>query len=489
MPDAGELAQGPSRRNPVPPPLRARRADRCSVLFVLLGLGFGVAFALLTPPFWGQDEIGHVARAYAVAHGDVLPQRIPSADGVDYGGAVPVTVQELADHAQANFVPPVPPPPQVDDPAEYRRLAGRPLDAPLADRSYPNTAGYSPLPYLPSAVALRLAEATGSSVGTALLLMRLADLVTWTALTCVALWSLRHHAVKWLLFVVALLPMTVFEAATVTADTLTNALALLLSALVVKAVFLRRDLTRTETLLLLAVAVLLPLAKPSYVLLTPLVLAVPPGRLGLPRWRRPAAVAATALGVLAFMAWSAASSDVRAALHRMRPGMDIAPDRQLAYVLTHLPQFARATARTLARQHDQYVSQVFGHLGATYVPVPLSVVVCCLVALLLAAGASDRLTAARWQVVAAALLVLLNVAAILVLEYLIWSPVGSPEIEGVQGRYFIPLALVTAAVVLQLVPLRLQVPTRRTAYGVTAAIVVLVTLGLSVSVSALAVTV
>jgi Predicted membrane protein (DUF2142) len=466
-------------------PGRTRHIDRCSAVFVLLSLLFGIAFALLTPPMWGQDEPAHFGRAYAVAHGQLLPEQVPSTGGVDYGGQVPATVQALAEYAGANFAPPPPPPPQVADPGEYRRLASRPLDAPLVDRGFPNTSAYSPLPYVPSVIGLRLAEAAGGSVGSAILLMRLCDLVAYTAIVWAALWFLRRHAVRWVVFVVALLPMTVYEASTVTADTLTNALAILLGALFVKAVFLRRDLTRTETGLLLASAVLLPLAKPLYVLLTLLLLVVPAERLALRRWRRPATVGGTVVGVLAFGAWFAASSGVQQAMHHMRPDVaTIAPGEQLRYVLTHLPQFVRTVLRTLARQGDVFVSQLFGHLGSTYVPVPLSAVLCCLVAALLAAGLAERLSATRRQVAAAAALVVLTAAAVFVVEYLDWSPVGAPVIEGVQGRYFLPLVVVAEAVVLQVVPLRLHVPTERIRLGVTASIVALMALGLARSVLA-----
>ncbi len=483
---AGRSAEDPLTAAPATTSTPPRRIDRCSAVFVLLSLVFGVAFALLTPPLWGQDEDSHVERAYAISHGHLLPERIPWAGGVNYGGTIPATVQALSEYAVTNFRPPAPPPPQVTDPGEYRRLASQPLQAPLVDTAFPNTSVYSPLPYVPSVIGLRLAEAAGGSVGSAILLMRMCHLLAYTAIVWAALWSLRRHAVKWVVFVVALLPMTVYEAATVTADTLTNALAILLGALFVKAAFLRRDLTRTETGLLLASAVLLPLAKPSYVLLTPLLLVVPAGRLALPHWRRLTTVGSTVLGVLAFGAWFAVSSGVQAALHFMRPGVDVAPGTQLHYVLTHVPQFLRTTLRTVARQGDVYVSQLFGHLGSTYMPVPLTAVISCLVAALLAAGISERLSATRWQLTTAAALVLVNTAAIFFIQYLHWSPVGSPVIEGVQGRYFIPLLIVAAAVVLQTVPLRLHIPTERIRRGVTTSIVALTTLGLARSALAFA---
>ena len=43
--------------------------------------------------------------------------------------------------------------------------------------------------------------------------------------------------------------------------------------------------------------------------------------------------------------------------------------------------------------------------------------------------------------VISAYLILLSVGAVFLIEYLTWTPVDLPWIEGVQGRYFIPLAL------------------------------------------------
>jgi uncharacterized membrane protein len=34
-----------------------------------------------------------------------------------------------------------------------------------------------------------------------------------------------------------------------------------------------------------------------------------------------------------------------------------------------------------------------------------------------------------------------TVAALFLIEYLLWTPVGDPAIYGIQGRYFIPLAI------------------------------------------------
>ncbi|MGW4591129.1 DUF2142 domain-containing protein [Amycolatopsis thermoflava] len=453
-------------------------ADPCVLAFVLLSLVFGGVFAVITPPLWGFDEFTHVGRAYAVDHGRMLPRRIPDSLGY-YGGEVPSTITDLIGHAAPNYLAPPPPPaPSVVDPGEYERLLDHPLESPPVLLGFGNTSAYSPVAYLPSAIGLRVTETLGGSVGTTLTVMRLADVLAYTALVATALRLLRAHRFKWVVFVVASLPMTVFQAGTISADAVTNALAILFSALFVRATFLRHRLGPWPTALLVASAVLLPLAKPTYVLLALLLLVVPADRLSL--WRGGRALAAAA-GLAGFAAWTAVSARTSESMHLMRPGETVDPGAQTDFVLGHPGEFLQVLVRTFVYQENSYFTQFFGTLGFTWVPVPATAVVCCLLAVGLALGMGDRLTAPPSRTAVTAAVVLLGVAAVFGTLYLEYSPVGYHLIAGVQGRYFIPLAIVAAAVVLRVVPLRLRLPDPRAARGTAGAVVTLMSIALALS--------
>lgn len=428
---------------------RLPAVDRCGAVFVLLSLGFGIAFALINPPLWGQDEFSHVARAFAIDHGHVRPQPFTEGNGTNYGGLVPEPARALRDLVLDNLRHAT----RVLDPARENALASRPIDSPLVYAGFPNSSAYSPVPYLPSVVGLRVAELVGGSLGLAVLSMRLANLLVYTAIVWLAVWSLRATRFRWLVFCVALLPMSVYDAAMVTADTLTNALAILLSALVVKAVFLRRELSRAESILLLASAVLTPLAKPTYAVLALLVLAVPRELLSVPRIAARGSVAA---GIVLCGAWALLASGVDTAMQYMRPDAVLNPRTQIDAMVLHFPRFAVTAVRTVAHLGDDYLNQFVGSLGIVYLPAPLSAVLCWTLAAVLAAGHAERLAASRRQWLAVLAVVAFNVVAVFVAEWVEWSRVGAPVIEGVQGRYFIPLAVATAALVLQWVPLRFE---------------------------------
>jgi uncharacterized membrane protein len=313
------------------------------------------------------------------------------------------------------------------------------------------------------------------SVGTAVTLMRICGVLAFAALVWLALRALRQYRLKWLVFVVSLLPMTVYEAGVITADALTDGLAILFGALFAKATFLKARLSTFETVLLGASAILLPLAKPSYVILALLLLVVPAAQ--LPVWRHSRLVV-TAVGLAAFAVWTKLSAGTAAGMGIMRPGTVVDPGQQTHYVLTHLPQFLLVIARTVVYQSDGYLVELFGTLSWTFVWVPAPAIISCTAAGVIAFGMAGRLSADRWRLIATAVLVLANFAAVFAALYLDFTPVGNYQIEGVQGRYFIPMAVLGMVAFAQLVPLRLHLPTPRIARSSATAVVALMSVAL-----------
>lgn len=458
---------------------RFGRLDHCGLLFVLLSLTFGAFFAVITPSFWGYDEFEHFGRAYAIDHGRILPQQATGSDVYGTGG-IPSSAHDLRDHAVHNFVNPgTPPDAAVTEPGTFHRLEQQPLETPLRTALFANTSAYSPVAYGPSVLALRVAELSDASVGTAITLMRLAGVLAYTGLVWLGLHALRGHRFKWLVFVVALLPMAVYESATITADAVTNAMAILFGALFVKATFLKQALPKWESILLVASALLLPVTKPTYALLALLLLFVPGARLAL--WRGTKYVA-TLIGMGVFGAWTALTAKVgpgQAA--QLRPTDDVDAGRQLDYLLGHPLELGQLLVRTFVYQENIYFGQFFGVFGHTWVPVPALAQLSWLLAAVLAFGLAGWMYVSRAQLVATATIVVINVAAIFGLLYLQFTPVGFHLIEGVQGRYFIPLVIFAAAVLLRLIPLRLHLATPRYLQGAKAAVVVLVLIALASS--------
>ncbi|MFE9327224.1 DUF2142 domain-containing protein [Nocardia sp. NPDC052278] len=460
------------------------RFGAATVAFTIVATVFGALFAWITPPFWGHDEITQFGRAYQVAHGGFLPQRIHDERGISYGGDVPISITELMGYALHDYSSnPEEPDQMVADPGSYARMEGAAVSKAEEPVWFTNTAAYSPVPYIPAAIGIRVAELFGLNVGAMMLLTRLAGLATYLALVGFGLWALRAHRVQWLAFTVAVLPIAVFQAGTVTADTMTNALAILVSALLVKALFLGDGLGRTETAALLGATLLLPVSKPTYVLLAMLVVLVPTNRFalgGAAGWKRFIPWGFAGLGALAFAVWMKIAAPTGDGMGLMRPQHQwnsVRPGDQLHGILTDPVNFVNTFGESIALRDQRWFTQFFGELGFAYIDVPALSVLACLLAFAVSIGIADRMntaTATFRRTLIVALTLLASVAMIYVTLYMSFTPVGYYIIDGVQGRYFVPLAIVALVVLLRWMPLRLtdvrgQTPTKGPAVAVIAA--------------------
>ncbi|MEX5293927.1 DUF2142 domain-containing protein [Kocuria sp. CPCC 205268] len=460
-PEATEVAE-------VPGP----RPRTVVALFAGLSLLFGTVFALMVPSAWGPDEHTHFKRAYQVSQGGFAPERLPDEGPYPvYGGAVPATAQEfMAEHGGA----PRSKERNSDPLYTATEERARALDAPLAGEhvltSFSNTAAYSPVPYLPSALGARIATAAELDIGTAWTLMRMLQVLAYTAVASVGLWALRGTRFLWVGFCVALLPTALFQSAVISADSVTNAVVLAFTAIVLRATVLDRSgapLTRAELGTVLASAVALPLMKPTYVILSLLLLAVPLRKYPLPRRRDGRPVAAslvltgclllTLLGFAVWMSLAAGTTEAMGALRGPEERHTVRPGDQLAFVLGEPVAVLGIAARTILIADWDYAAGFVGQMGygpGRTIDGPFVGAVCWLVAVGAAFFHGPRTAASRRVAVWFAAVLLLNVAAIFGTLYLSFAPVESGIVNGVQGRYFVPLALLLLGTLVPLVHAR-----------------------------------
>ncbi|MBT1003041.1 DUF2142 domain-containing protein [Paenarthrobacter sp. DKR-5] len=468
---ASDGPQGRPRRSVRPAgPRRVGRPDATTSVFVVLSLLFGTFFALAAPLGWGPDEQAHFNRAYQVASGGVAPQRLPDADGLpQYGGSVPRSAIDLSKFAG----PPGKLPTiwqQLASPSPaFAAAAGEPVNAPLVVTSFPNTAAYSPVAYLPAAAGVKVAQALDLSIGQAWKLMRLAQVLAYTLVAAVGLFALRRNRFRWAALAVALLPTAVYQSGVISADALTNAIAFTFLAILAKALMLTPragglSLRRWEFGVLLAGAVALPLLKPTYAILLLLLLALPFKRAagegqGRVRWSTVVPVAVSVAAAAVALAWwmrlSAGTADAMGWLRGPSERHLVQPANQLAFVLGHPVDAAGIGLRTLISSDWSYLSSFFGQMGYALggnLVTPVAGAVCTAAALTLGLVYGGRVPIGRWRTAGLAAVWLLSAAAVFGTLYLAFSPIKLPVVTGVQGRYFVPLAMLAAAVLLQLLP-------------------------------------
>jgi uncharacterized membrane protein len=377
--------------------------------FVVAALLLGLAYVFITPPFEVPDEQNHFWRAQAISHGQLLPRRGPDTTAI---------VKSTQSFVWVLARP---------EPREGLKQKVSIAAALSYDSSAAGTvrfaAWYTPLPYVAQTLVARLPlrQVIVFYGG------RIANLVLAVLLIALAI----HVAPQYgnIIAAAALLPMSLYELASWSADATTIALAWLFTALLLVP-------PRRAAIVALA-GFAMALCKPAYFLIALLALVMP-----FRRSARVAILGATLTGtVLAVLAAGRGA-------YNPRSGMPVDAAAQWRCIAAHPIHFGSVVARDLAANARFYVEEMIGRFGANEIklaPVIITIEIILMIVVALTAGTSLR---RRARAMAAATIAM-TVAGILLSQYLIWSVVCGDVIEGVQGRYFLeilPLFLAAIAV-------------------------------------------
>ena len=390
-----------------------------AVLFCIYAAVAIPSIALLMPPFQAADEMAHAQRANEISHGELLATRF--AGPLSSGGPTDIGILHLwTVFAGLPFQPGT----KVTRSMEKRGAAitwgvSRP-------DTFVNTAIYPPLLYIPAAIGQGMGRLLHLSVVHGMVLSRLLDGVVSAGMGALAIGLAGDVAP--LLFTLLCLPMSLALFAAVTQDGPIIALSALAATLFARGRLTGAGLTAAGTALALAA-----MARP---VLLPFCL--------LP-WLRPGLspavrVASTVLPIAAVLGWTVLTD--RMTLYT--PLADqVAAQTQALLLHPHLvPVLVWTTIQSQWLRDFDLFRTFVGVLGWLDTPLPMSYYAATAVMLLLAVLASlpdQQSLDGVARRLAAGILLLGAIGAVFLLEYLSWTPVGARVVEGVQGRYFLPI--------------------------------------------------
>ncbi len=395
------------------------------IAILLLGMGY----ALCTAPFGVPDEFAHFWRAYHVSEGGIVAQE---SNGRLRGAMLPKSVDEVVEtlvHYRS-----VPIPSTHIDRAGWRRawrMGFHPNER--AYCSFPATASYSPVVYAPAALAIALGRACNLSILAVFYLARIANVIAVATLIGLA-WR-RLPCIRESFALVTLLPMTLSLIGSLSADSITFAIAFFWIALVLDFASAEKPngLTGRNLLEIFVAAALLGQTKFFFPL--PLLALLWVFRFGRSR----ALVAASAVGVafLSAALWFGASGSLDA------PGrLDLVagPALQSVFIRAHPWQFLEICAHTFQMSFVTYGRQIVGVLGWLQIRLPVCLYVGMWIALLFSTGFAGAGRDVRVKITSRIFCATLALAMLLYVYLALygkWNTIGAPVIEGVHGRYLI----------------------------------------------------
>jgi len=418
------------------------RSPRVALVYAAWALPLTIMLAVIVPPFTNTDEPFHMLRAVALAHLHVIGERFQGGChncSTGSGGASDMAVlYAFGPLAPMSWLPDQPDG-QVKSALLAKSNAVTWQTNPTGNVWFGSTAQYPPAFYVPDIVGYWIGRAAGMRVDATLLLCRCLNAITFVAMAALAI--ARARRLRPILAALLMLPMTLALAASASQDAGMIATIALVVAHIERTIAEGRRFTKAELALLAAGLTCVVGARPPYYPILLLLLPAAPGRAGN--------IAAAAAAAVAGLWCLLIASFVMVPLGEGNPSAELA-------ALLHDPASVFVIAANTLRNSGSYAWEFIGKLAWNDRPLPAWFLGLAAMNVLIAAAASASGFRAGRCVAAG---VACSVMLIFAVQLFDWGPPGANHVIGVQGRYFIPLAIVMTLALPRLsAGARLQIP-------------------------------
>lgn len=395
----------------------------------------------LTPPFQVPDEPAHFLKACHILTGHFFPVKSPTSEvpgvylpptvvstalgtcpGVAYNSHLKVDLSRILFFLTQNVSP---------EPPVFVEL--------------PTIGVYTPVAYLPQSLGIWVGQILGLAPLVWMYLGRICNLAAWIVLTY---WALRLIPLYGeVLLLMALSPMSLFLAASLSSDALTNGLAFSFSALVLRMAYDNHEpLRRKNMILITGLSLLLSGCKFIYGALVLLWALVPRWKFRSSKHMAGCLIMLILVGLGPSLIWATYVNKYK---HIPRPELRAQVTYQenmqqkIEFIKKDPAAFVGLLLRTVKHFILSWFKTAVGVLGWYDTPLPLPLIALYIISMLVALffSPAPAVPTTILQRVLAMSIIMAVLGALLIFEYFFWTPMDSKVIVGIQGRYFIPLII------------------------------------------------
>lgn len=393
-------------------------------IFLVFVIPIGLMLMAIFPVGRVPDEIFHFARAYGVSQGQLVADF--KEDGT--GGSVFSENVLKAIHWEKDLT--------YRDYLENFKYTVNNNDNTNFER-YTNTAQYPFLTYLPQAVGIKIADTMGLPVLWMALFGRLFNFMVWVILMyfAIKLMPFKKLSVLFLAF----LPMMLQESISLSADPIVNGAAFLLIAYVLHLRYgVERAVNFKDWSILGVLALVVSVCKIVYAPICLALFLIPEKRFKQKRTKY-IGIGILAIVVIAVtMLWT-----MMAMKYHLRPDEGVSVTGQAEYIMLAPFEFVKIMIRTLANNLYVFMENIVCNpLGWKDIPMDSwcpAILIIMLVLVAVFDTAKEKIK--KYDKLCMGIIATAVTLLIFVVEYLAWTQVGGGGVDGIQGRYFIPILI------------------------------------------------
>jgi uncharacterized membrane protein len=385
-------------------------------LFLIYALPSVIVLSITMPPFQVTDEVAHIERADQVSRGTMISDLL--------GGTVDGSWTVIAGLYQG-----IPFHPEVKQTVALAHEAGAVRWSGSNDHvNFQNTAQYGPFLYAPQAIGVLFGRLVGLSLARTLVTARMINGFAACVVGALALSICRRG--RALTFATLLLPMTLSEFGSASQDALLISLSILAVAMASRALTEQRSAGTLEFAVFAFIVIATTMARPPQFALAFLAPAFV-GRRD-PAWRSKGLIVAIVVGTV--IIWMRILSGLTPP-----PPPEASLSGQFQRLLANPFLLPTVILNSLAHQGRWLLATLIGCLGWVDTLMPGWYYRTAAGALIIALIAPGNRARVLWPTTLALLTFVALLVAMCASLYVTWTPVGKPTIDGLQGRYILPV--------------------------------------------------
>lgn len=408
--------------------------------FLLVALLFGLISILLIPPFQSPDESSHYQRAYSVSKGQLYYSVVDNKKGLYIEDELTNYISSF-DRFNGN----------VNEKFTYGEMYFNQemskLPTSISHKSF-STVGTSFFAYISSSLGILISKVfrvgvfhQSTTYIYSLYFARLFDLFLYIGLMYCAI--KKTPILKKSLFTVGVLPMCIMLASSCSYDGLIIGSSCLLFANLMSLFYDSKKIGVKDIILFIILGFFLFFIKYTYILLLTLLLFVPVDRFKNKKDKLKK-IAIIFGGILLLYV----ITNIPNYINSVSGG---AANEQLKFVLSNPFEYSKILFKTMYEKFGIQLSWILGGFGNldTHFPGFIYFVMFIYILILFLFDSSIKNNKFNYKSKLFLFVILfLIISGIYTALYLIWTPVGHYTIEGVQGRYFLPIVIFTPLLIL-----------------------------------------
>ena len=390
-------------------------------VFLIISLSVGLILVFINVPLATYDEHAHFWRTYELANGIVKSETKELPDSVfdividKETGIYHVEKNTSYDYISQKFSVP------LDKNTKSNHLVGA-------------TGTVSPLSYIPQTIGVFIGNVLNLNPVFLVYLGRIFNLLSYIALIYIAIKITTSEKIKRIICLISILPMALNLAVSFSPDAIIMSCSILALAYILHLKSSNLKINYKNYLVFLVLVTIISMCKIVYLTFAFLLLLIPKENFKKNSYKILYVIFTILFIVLVYTSWQRVVTSSPVVIRTSQT-------EQLYYTLSDIKRDLGTGVNTLYKFTDEYYNTMIGGWNTPY-----SVIIIMSAMLFVATYREDdnkdnKELITKANKIILSLIILVSATLIFVGLYIAWTRTGFNYVEGVQGRYFLPLLL------------------------------------------------